>query len=100
MGSYETMAQMRMDPMLNSRIQSCVIEQAQGKDASAFTEAIMLNAMTITTMFTTVMHTDTIMSDAYESAEGVTDYMILVGVQSHWDEVETMWTSSQPVPAP
>lgn len=101
MGSYETMAQMRMDPLLNSRIQSAVIEQAQLKADSPFVETIKNNSMTVTSLFVTLMTTDQIFSDAYETKDGVTDEMILGGVQTNWAEVESMWRrANQKVPAP
>jgi len=103
MGSYETMAQMRLDPLLNSRIQSCVIQQAQTKPDSPFVEAIKTNSMSVVGLFVPLMTTDQIFSDAYEQDgnDGVTDQMILAGVQANWDGVESMWRrANQPVMAP
>lgn len=103
MGSYQTMAQMRVDPMLSSRIQSCIIQESQARPSSDFTEFIKLNAMTVGTLFISLMHTDPIMSDAYEASgvDGVTDQMILDGVRANWDEVESLWrkqTGLAPLP--
>jgi hypothetical protein len=84
---YYTMSEMRTDPRLTSRVQSCVIEQAQQYPTSEFTGEIKLNAMTVGMLFMTLMHTDPTMSDAYEEEgeDSVTDEMILDSVTRNWD---------------
>jgi hypothetical protein len=94
------MAEMRVDPRLNSRVQSCVIEQAQAQPTSEFTDTIKLNAMTVGTLFMTLMHIDPAMSFAYEQEgeDSVTDEMIVSGVQTNWFEVERLWRQQSGLP--
>jgi IPT/TIG domain-containing protein len=101
--SYNTMADMRVDPRFNSRVQSSIIQEAQARPISEFTEAIKLNAMSVGALFVTLIHTDPAISDAYEQEgeDSVTDEMILGGVRLNWDEVESLWrqqTGLAPLP--
>jgi hypothetical protein len=94
--TYQSMAQLRIDSSFSSRVQSCVVEQARIMPTDAFTRAVKLNTMTITSMFVNLMVTDPALIAAYEAGgvDAITDTMISSGVQSEWSEVSLLYMST------
>ena len=102
MASFQSSADLRFDAAISNRTHSCMLRETLYRPATPFTQAIQINAMTITTLFVTFLSTDPGVLDAYEidATNGVTDEMILSSVQGNWDDVEKLWQTTQPAPAP